>query len=154
MGGGASVFVVSTIRHKLVSAAQANAALNHAYKTIKPHLLAGEGFDLSIKPAKRSLSQNDKFHALCEDYAKSGVKWQGKERTKDQWKVLLISGHAIATKEGAEMIPGLEGEFVNVRESSASMTKARGSSLIEYSTAMAAHLGVRLRAPEYMETAC
>jgi hypothetical protein len=46
----------------------------------------------------------------------------------------------------------LEGEFVNVRESSAQMVKSRGSSLIEYSIAMAVNLGVPLTEYETMET--
>ena len=78
---------------------------------------------------------NAKFHAICSDLAKSTIEWAGKKRTSSEWKVLLVSGHAVATKEGSEMIPGLEGEFVNVRESTALMSKKRGSSLIEYATA-------------------
>ena len=46
--------------------------------------------------------------------------------------MLFVSGHAIATGIGADVVPGLEGEFVNIRESTASMSKKRGSSLIEY----------------------
>ena len=63
----------------------------------------------------------------------------GKRRTADEWKVLLVSGHSVATKRGAEIVPGLEGEFVNLRESTASMDKARGSSLIEYTMAFMAN---------------
>lgn len=62
----------------------------------------------------------------------------GQESDAAAWKVLLVSGHAVATKSGAEMVPGLEGEFVNLRESTALMTKARGSSLIEYAVAFCA----------------
>jgi hypothetical protein len=51
---------------------------------------------------------------------------------------LLVSGHATATKEGSEILPGLEGEFVNIRESTALMSKKRGASLIEYTLAYAA----------------
>ena len=83
----------------------------------------------------RNLEQNAKFHAICSDLAKGKLPWAGKPRSAAAWKVLLVSGHAIATKEGADVIPGLESEFVNVRESTALMNKARGSSLIEYSIA-------------------
>ena len=104
-----------------------------------------------VKPKKvvvdeltRSGEQNAKFHALCNDIAKSGIQWMGKERTAEQWKVLLVSGHAIATKEGSEIVAGLEGEFINLRESTALMTKSRGSSLIEYSIAWATQNGIKL----------
>lgn len=103
---------------------------------------APEGYAVAISEPRRNGEQNAKFHAICTDLAKSGAVWAGKTRTADQWKVLLVSGHAVATKEGAEIIPGLEGEFVNIRESTALMSKKRGSSLIEYSIAFCAQLGI------------
>ena len=93
---------------------------------------------MTVKPAKRTLDQNAYFHSICYDIAKSGTKWAGKPRTPEQWKVLLVSGHSVATKEGGDIVPGIEGEFVSLRESTASMTKARGSSLIEYALAFCA----------------
>ena len=91
-----------------------------------------------ISPENRTLEQNAKFHALTSDIAKSGHQWLGKKRDAAQWKVLLVSGHAVATKEGSEIVPGLEGEFVNLRESTAAMSKLRGASLIEYTLAFMA----------------
>ena len=143
--------MTETIRSKLVNPQQANAALNAAYQTLKPWLMAEHRFSLTIKPETRSLDQNAKFHALCDDAAKSGLTWGGKKRTAAQWKVLFVSGHAVATKEESEMVPGLEAEFVNLRESTALMSKKRGSSLIEYTLAFLHEHGVRLSAPE-MET--
>ena len=99
---------------------------------------APDGHSVTVAPPNRNSDQNAKFHAICSDIAKSGIEWAGKQRTADQWKVLLVSGHAVATKSGSEMVPGIEGEFVNVRESTALMSKARGSSLIEYAVAFAA----------------
>lgn len=99
---------------------------------------AADGFVVTIKPPTRTGEQNAKFHAICEDLARAGARWGGKPRDAAAWKVLLVSGHAVATKEGADIIPGLEGEFVNIRESTALMSKARGSSLIEYAQAFAA----------------
>lgn len=103
---------------------------------------APEGNVVTISEPRRNGEQNAKFHAICSDLAKSGLTWAGKTRTADQWKVLMVSGHAVATKEGAEIIPGLEGEFVNIRESTAMMSKKRGSSLIEYAVAFCAQNGV------------
>lgn len=99
---------------------------------------APAGYRVTIEPPKRNGEQNAKFHAICSDLAKAQVPWAGKPRDAASWKVLLVSGHAVATKSGAEMVPGLEGEFVNLRESTALMTKARGSSLIEYAVAFCA----------------
>lgn len=101
---------------------------------------APEGHRVTVEPPKRNGEQNAKFHAICSDLAKSGAVWAGKRRTAEEWKVLLVSGHAVATKEGAEIVPGLEGEFVNIRESTALMSVKRSSSLIEYAVAYAASL--------------
>lgn len=92
----------------------------------------------------RTSEQNAKFHAICSDLERSRLEWMGKPRSAAQWKVLLVSGHAVATKECAELVPGLEGEFVNLRESTAAMSKKRGASLIEYALAFCAMRGVRL----------
>lgn len=87
-----------------------------------------------IGPATRSLEQNAKLHALFSEIADTQTH-VGRKLTAQQWKTLFISGHAIATGLGADMIPGLENEYVNVRESSAQMSVARMSSLLEYTMA-------------------
>jgi hypothetical protein len=104
---------------------------------------AADGQVVTISDPTRNLEQNALFHSLCTDIAKSPLQWAGKRRDAASWKVLLVSGHAMATKEGAEMVPGLEGEYVNLRESTALMSKKRGSSLIEYTIAFCAQNGVK-----------
>jgi NinB protein len=130
---------------RLVNAQQASTWLRSAYDQLKPWLLAEHIYRVTIMEDNRSLEQNAKFHAICGDIAASGLKWAGKERSAKQWKVLLVSGHAAATGEGAEMVPGLENEFVNIRESTALMTKKRGSSLIEYSLAFCSMHNIRTK---------
>lgn len=105
---------------------------------------APQGYVVTISEPRRSLDQNAMFHALISDIAKSGMKWAGKERSIDEWKVLLISAHAVATKEQGEVIPGIEGEFVAIRESSARMTIARATSLIEYTLAFCSDNGIEI----------
>lgn len=110
---------------------------------------APDGYVVTVAEATRNNDQNAKFHAICSDMAKAGAEWAGKPRTAAQWKVLLVSGHAVATKEQAEIIPGLEGEFVNIRESTALMSVRRGASLIEYALAYCADHDIELQAVEY-----
>lgn len=93
--------------------------------------LAPDGYKVTIEPPKRSLDQNALLHALCSE-ASRNLKFMGKTLEPYQWKVLFVSGHSIATKQPVEMVPGLEGEFVNIRESTANMSKARLSSLVDY----------------------
>lgn len=136
---------MSEFRHfaKLHDAQQGHAALERLWTVMKPWLLAGHVLEVRVGPETRNGEQNAKFHAMCGDFAKSGIQWAGKPRTAENWKTLLVSGHAMATKEGAEMVPGLEGEFVNIRESTALMSVRRSSSLIEYTQAMGDMMGVR-----------
>lgn len=105
---------------------------------------APERHVVSLAEPTRSNDQNAKFHAILTDIARSPIQWAGRRRTVDEWKALIISGHAVATKSAGEVIPGLEGEFVAIRESSASMTVRRASSLIEYTLAFCAQNGVEL----------
>ena len=105
---------------------------------------APEGYTVTVGPRKRSLDQNAHFHSLCSDLAKSPLKWAGKRRTSEEWKALLISAHAVATGIGGEVIPGLEGEFVAIRESSAAMSVSRAASLIDYTLSFCATNGVEL----------
>lgn len=119
-----------TLRTFVLSHEPARLAAIEAVRT------APDGQMVQIKEPTRNGDQNAKFHAICSDFAKSQIQWAGKRRTLDEWKVLLISGHAVATKQGAEIVPGLENEFVNIRESSARMSKSRMCSLIEYAQAM------------------
>lgn len=106
---------------------------------------APDGYVVSVSEPKRSLDQNAHFHALCSDLSKSGIKWAGKVRDKDAWKAILVSGHAVATGEGGEVIPGIEGEFVAIRESTSRMGVRRASSLIEYTMAFCVTNGIDLR---------
>jgi NinB protein len=109
---------------------------------------APDGTVVQFKEPTRTSDQNAKFHAICSDLAKSQVTWAGKRRDAAAWKVLLVSGHATATKEGSEMVPGLEGEFVNLRESTALMSKKRGSSLIDYSLCFCTMNGLETKEQE------
>ena len=130
---------------KLWSPTQAAKDLPGVWAWIKAMLIAGHRLVLEVRPENRSLDQNAHFHALCGDIARSGIEWFGKPRKADEWKVLLVSGHAKATKQEADVVPGLEGELVNLRESTARMSRARASSLIEYTLAFCAEHGVELR---------
>lgn len=106
--------------------------------------MAPDGYSIAISEPKRSNDQNAKFHAMLTDLSRSPVKWAGKRRSVEEWKALIISGHSVATLSRGEVIPGLEGEFVAIRESSANMTVRRAASLIEYLLAFCVTNGVEL----------
>lgn len=112
---------------------------------------AEEGWSVLVSPPRMNDGQKRRFHAICGDFSKSALQWAGKRRTAKEWKLLLISGHATATGEEVDFVPGLEGEFVNLRESTTQISRRRGSSLIEYATAYATQNGVRLNDPRLRE---
>lgn len=103
---------------------------------------APAGYAVRITPPTRSLDANAKFHAICGDLSKQ-MQYGGKYRSIEVWKAILVSAHSIATNETTEIVAGLEGEFLNLRESTASMSVARMSSLIEYALAYCAMNGVK-----------
>lgn len=105
---------------------------------------APRGMCVKVTEATRSLEQNAKMHAMFGEL-EAKARYLGRKLSLNQWKTLMISGHAVAVGIGADVIPGIEGEFVNVRESSAQMTVARMTSLIEYVHAWAAENNVQFK---------
>lgn len=109
---------------------------------------APQGYVVAIRPPNRSLDQNAKFHAAVADIAKAFPRWAGLDMDEDDWKALLVVSHAKATKaaDAIRVVPDLEGGgMVQLRESTAAMSKDRASSLIEYVTAWAVSNGVKLK---------
>ena len=133
-----------TLTMRLFNPVQGYQALVTAFQHAKAWLSAGHRLILEIRPETRSSQQNRYLHALFGDIARQ-AEWLGKKRSADEWKVLMVSGHSVATKQGAEMVPGIEGEFINIRESTARMGKARMASLLEYVLAWCAINDIVLR---------
>ena len=97
---------------------------------------------VKIQPMTRSLEQNSKLHALLSDISNQ-CEFNGQKRDIDTWKMIMVSAHKIATGGKAEMVIGLEGEVINLRESTAQMGVQRLASLIEYTTAWGVENGVK-----------
>ena len=128
---------------RLHNAQQAHEAFRQAFFHAKGHLTAGGGtLVLELCKETRTGQQNRLLHALFGDVSRQ-AQWLGKPMTPAQWKLLFVSGHAVATGQGAEVVPGLEGEFLNLRESTARMGKARMASLIDYVMAWMALNGIQ-----------
>ena len=99
---------------------------------------------VSIDELRRKEEQSRKFHAMVRDISLQ-IPWAGGMRSAAAWKLLLISGHTVATKNEVEMVTGLENELLNIRESSSQMTIRRMASLIEYTQAWGAGNGVKFK---------
>ena len=111
-------------------------------RAVQGVLSADEGMVVRISPSTRSLEQSALFHAICGDLAKQ-LSYCGKMRTLEQWKHLIVIAHSMASNEDSDVVPGIEGGIVDLRESTASMSVARMSSLIEYALAYCAMNGVK-----------
>lgn len=104
---------------------------------------APEGWIVSIREPTRNLDQNAKLHALLSDIVKSDFKWAGRTWDIDSWRAIFASAYAKAVNLPVQTIPGLEGEFVAIRPSTARMTKSELSALIEYVTAFMAQNNIK-----------
>ena len=105
------------------------------------------GMVVRISEATRTEQQNAMLHPLLTDIAKQ-KKWMNEYIPMLEWKTIMVSGHAIATGNPAKMTIGIEGEVVNLRESTAAMSKKRFSSLMEYVLAWGANNDVKFSDPE------
>lgn len=129
-----------------------NAQILRNLKAALDNLPLNEEFPLEVKISdpKRTLPQNDMFHALCGNVAEQGIVWAGSTWELQDWKCIFVSGHAKATGKDGKLIRGLEGEVVALaRESTANMGKKRMTSLIEYSQAWAIGEGVKPSTTRY-----
>lgn len=131
----------------LINAQQAAVALKALWDKVKPWVVAGHRLRVTIKKEQRSDAQNDRFHAMLDDVAKQAI-YLGQKRSKDFWKGLFVSGWEIATGKKPEIVPGLEGEFVNIRGSTRDLSVSHMASVMEYIEAWGAMNGVKFSAPE------
>lgn len=138
------------VEYPIKTPEQIELAVAWVKRMVMMRLNAGKSTAIRVGAERRNLEQSAKFHAMCGDAAKQAT-YMGRKLSSDQWKVIFISGHAIATGLGADMVPGLEGEFVNIRESSALMSKKRIASLIEYVYAWGAGENIKWSDPTMSE---
>jgi hypothetical protein len=118
-----------TLKARLVNAQQANTWLNTAYATLKPYLIAGHVYDVSIKPETRSTAQNRLMCSCLTDLSEQ-VLWDGKRQlTKEGWKDYLT-----AHLSGQDLVPNMDGTgFVAIGrgKSTSEMTKAELTAVID-----------------------
>lgn len=134
-----------TLRARLCNAQQAHAWITQAYQTLKPMLLLGHSFDITIKPETRSTAQNRAMWAALADVSEQ-VEWYGKRLSSDDWKNIFS---ASLRKQRTER--GLDGEWVVMGQSTRAFTKAEMSDMLELIHSFGAERGVLFSAPEYAE---
>ncbi len=130
-----------TLRARLINAQQANTWLNNAYQQLKPWLIAGHAYDITIKPETRSSAQNRLMWSCLNDLSEQ-VFWDGKRRlTKEGWKDYLT-----AHLNGQDLVPNMDGSgFVAIGrgKSTSQMTKAEMTAVIDLAHAFGTGRDVR-----------
>lgn len=79
--------------------------------------LAPDGFICEIKPATRTLEQNARLWAMLTDVSQQ-VDWYGRKLSNEEWKHVFS-----ASLKRQDVVPGLDGGFVALGQSTSNMTK-------------------------------
>jgi len=119
---------------------QGHAAYREAWPKIKDQLQAGKKINIEIKPATRSLEQNSRLWAMLSEISEQ-VDWYGRKLTEEEWKNVFT-----AALKKQEVVPGLDGGFVVLGQSTRKMTKAEMCDLQTLMEAFGAEKGVRFSA--------
>ena len=113
----------------------AHQTLARLWTWLKPRLLAGHAYTLSIEEPKRSSSQNKLLHAMLQDIA-ARREWAGRKWDLLTWKRLLTAAWMRARGDQVLVVPALDGHgFDVVFEHTSKLSKAQMAELIEFITA-------------------
>ena len=127
----------------LETPAQAKIALTTLWSKLKPALEAGKACQIEVRPLKRTLDQNAKYHAMigqiADQMGQAGSSW-----TAEDWKRLLIDQWASDTdRRIGSVVPSLDGQrVVQLGLQSAKFSVADATEFIEWLDAWAAQKGI------------
>lgn len=97
---------------------------------------APEGYMVEVKEPNRTLEQNALLWALLRDVTKQ-VKWYDRWLTTHDWKAMFT-----ASLKKSDVVPGIDGGFVVLGQSTSKMTKKEFSDLCELIYSFGAEHGV------------
>lgn len=98
---------------------------------------ACDGFVVTIAPATRSIEQNALMWSCFTDIARDVI-WHGQRLTPEDFKCMLT-----ASLKQQRVVPGVEGGFVVLGQSTSRMSKAELSELVELAHAFGSEKGVK-----------
>lgn len=132
------------MKHTLYNAQQGHTIFAQLWTDAKAHLTAGQRMVIELKQATRSIEQNARMWAMLTDISKQ-VEWYGRKLTPEEWKHVFS-----AALNKQDVVPGLDGGFVVLGQSTSQMTIREMGDLMELMAAFGADRGVRFTAPESM----
>ena len=124
---------------------QAREAFRRAWERTKASTMDGHRMVLELGPETRSSPQNRRLWALLRDVSQQVV-WHGQKLSDEEWKHIFT-----ASLKRQKVVPGIDGEFVVLGQSTSRMSKAEMAELQDLIEAFGAQHEVRFSAPEYSE---
>lgn len=122
---------------------QAWSAINEQlFPFLKANLQAEKKFVLEVREKTRSIAQNRRLWSLLTDISQQ-VDWYGQKLSPEDWKNILS-----ASLKKQRAVPGIDGGFVVLGQSTSKMTTAEMSELQDLMEAFGAEQGVKFRAIE------
>jgi hypothetical protein len=118
---------------------QAWQAISALWRALKPWLGAGHRFEVDVRPERRSTEQNSKLWAMLGEVSKQ-VEWYGQRLTPEEFKHVFS-----AALKKQRVVPGIDGGFVVLGQSTSRMSKAELSEMIELVYAFGAERGVQFK---------
>lgn len=115
------------------------------WNKVKPHLMAGRKFTLTIESEKRSLPQNAIIHKIIGEISKQashvGAKWD-----IDDWKRLLLDRYSREMKQhDGRIVPALDGcGIVQLGLQTRNFNKEQASQFVDWLYAWCAENGVEI----------
>ena len=132
------------MRHSvtLYSAQQGHSELRSVWEFVKPWLVGGHRLNVTIKTETRSTAQNSRMWAMLTEVSNQ-VDWYGRKLTPEAWKCVFS-----ASLKKQDVVPGLNGDFVVLGQSTSQMTIAEMTDLMDLMEAFGAEKGVRFTTRE------
>jgi len=110
----------------------ARETLARLWTWLKPRLLQGHAYTLSIEEPRRNNSQNALLHATLADIAERR-EWAGRKWEVEVWKRLLTAAWMRARGEQVVVVPALDGHGVDVVfQRTSRLSKAQMAELIDF----------------------
>lgn len=129
------------MRHELVlrDAQTGHAAFAGLWLAVKSLLMAGHRVEVVAKTETRSSAQNRRMWAMLTDVSQQVV-WHGQKLSPEDWKTM-----ATAALKKQRVLPGIDGGFVVMGDSTSRMTIAEMTELMDFLEAFGAQNGVAFR---------
>lgn len=110
------------------------------WPSVKSLLMAGHRLVMVVKPETRSDAQNRRLWAMLTEVSDQVV-WHGRKLSPEEWKHVFS-----AALKKQDVVPGIDGGFVILGQSTSKMTKGEMSDLQELISAFGAERGVMFEA--------